>query len=87
MIKPQADRVLLKEVIEKDTGKEIILVPNDPNKTKIYEVLSKGPSCSNRFEVGNHVICTSYIDGKVCIEGQVYYLTKEINVLGIIEDE
>jgi len=84
-LKPQADRVLLKEIKEKETNKEIILVPNDSNKTKIYEVLDKGIECSDRLNIGDYVICTKYIDGEVKDGIDVYYLTKEINVLGVIE--
>ena len=85
-LNPQADRVLLKEVKENNDNKDIIIIPNNSNKTKIYKVLDKGPECSDRLSIGDKVVCTSYIDGEVKAGIDTYYLTKEINILGIISD-
>lgn len=93
MIKPLADRVLVKMVETEETTKSgIILSPGAKEKPQIAEVLEVGPGINDEdkkekmyVKKGDKVIISKYSGTEVNYEGEDYIIIKQEDVLAIVE--
>ena len=93
MIKPLADRVLIKMKEGEETTKSgIILSAASKEKPQIAEVIAVGPGGNvegNNIEMhvnaGNNVIVSKYAGTEVKYEGEEYLIVKQSDILAIIE--
>lgn len=93
MIKPLADRVLIKMIEVEDTTKSgIILASNAKEKPQIAEVISVGPGgnvegkqIEMNIKVGDKVIVSKYSGTEIKYEGTDYIIVKQSDVLAIVE--
>ena len=93
MIKPVADRVLIKlEEGEETTPSGIILSSSAKEKPQIAKVIAVGPGGNiegNNIEmyinVGDKVIVSKYSGTEVKYEGEEYLIVKQSDVLAIVE--
>ena len=93
MIKPLADRVLIKMKEGEETTKSgIILASNAQEKPQIAEVIEVGPgkTVDGKLEEmyikkGNNVIVSKYAGTEVKYEGVEYLIVKQDDILAIVE--
>ena len=93
MIKPVADRVLIKMVEgEETTPSGIILSSSAKEKPQIAKVIAVGPGGNiegNNIEmyinVGDKVIVSKYSGTEVKYEGEEYLIVKQSDILAIVE--
>ena len=93
MIKPGADRILIKmEEGEETTKSGIILSSSAKEKPQIAKVLAVGPGGNiegNNIEMyikeGDKVIVSKYSGTEVKYEGEEYLIVKQSDVLAIVE--
>ena len=93
MIKPLADRVLIKMKESEETTKTgIILSAASKEKTQIAEVIAVGPGGNvegNNVEMyikaGDEVIVSKYAGMEVKYEGEEYLIVKQSDILAIID--
>ena len=93
MIKPLADRVLIKMKEGEETTKSgIILAGNAQEKPQIAEVIEVGPgkTVDGKLEEmcvkkGNNVIVSKYAGTEVKYEGIEYLIVKQDDILAIVE--
>ena len=93
MIKPLADRVLIKMMESEETTKSgIILAGKAQEKPQIAEVLAVGPGGKvdgNEIEMyvkaGDKVIVSKYAGTEVKYEGQELIIVKQSDILAIVE--
>ena len=93
MIKPLADRVLIKMKEGEETTKSgIILSAASKEKPQIAEVIAVGPGGNvegNNIEmhvkVGDNVIVSKYAGTEVKYEGEDYIILKEEDILAIVK--
>lgn len=93
MIKPLADRVLIKMIEVEDTTKSgIILASNAKEKPQIAEVIAVGPGgnvegkqIEMNIKVGDKVIVSKYSGTEIKYEGNDYIIVKQSDVLAIVE--
>lgn len=89
MIKPLADRVLIKMVEAEETTKSgIILSSGSKEKPQIAEVVAVGPGTEDvkmYIKEGNKVIINKYSGTEVKHEGTEYTIVKQEDVLAIVE--
>ena len=89
MIKPLADRVLIKMVENEDTTKSgIILSSSAKEKPQIAEVIAAGPGTEEvkmNIKVGDKVIINKYSGTEIKYEGTEYTIVKQDDVLAIVE--
>ena len=93
MIKPLADRVLVKmEEGEETTKSGIILASNAQEKPQIADVIEVGPGKivdgkqeAMNVKKGDSVIVSKYAGTEVKIEGQEYTILKQSDILAVIE--
>ena len=93
MIKPLADRVLIKMIEAEETTKSgIILASNAKEKPQIAEVLAVGPGgnvegkeIEMNIKVGDKVIVSKYSGTEIKYEGVDYIIVKQSDVLAIVE--
>ena len=93
MIKPLADRVLIKMKEGEETTKSgIILSAASKEKPQIAEVIAVGPGGNvegNNIEMhvkaGDKVIVSKYAGTEVKYEGEEYLIVKQADILAIIE--
>ena len=93
MIKPLADRVLIKMKEGEETTKSgIILAGNSKEKPQIAEVIEVGPgkTVDGKIEEmyvkkGNNVIVSKYAGTEVKYEGVEYLIVKQDDILAIVE--
>ncbi len=93
MIKPLADRVLIKMIEVEDTTKSgIILSSNAKEKPQIAEVIAAGPGgnvegkqIEMNIKVGDKVIVSKYSGTEIKYEGTDYIIVKQSDVLAIVE--
>ena len=93
MIKPLADRVLIKMMESEETTKSgIILAGKAQEKPQIAEVLAVGPGGKvdgNEIEmyvkVGDTVIVSKYAGTEVKYEGEELIIVKQSDILAIVE--
>ena len=93
MLKPLADRVVLKmQKAEETTKSGIILTESSKEKPQIAEVIAVGPGGNvegNNIEmyvkVKDNVIVSKYAGTEIKYEGQEYLIVKQSDILAIIE--
>ncbi len=93
MIKPLADRVLIKMKEGEETTKSgIILAGNSKEKPQIAEVIEVGPGKKvdgkleeMYIEKGNKVIVSKYAGTEVKYEGVEYLIVKQDDILAIVD--
>ena len=94
MIKPVADRVLIKMQEEEETTKSgIILSSGAKEKPQIAEVIEVGPGITHiegnevrmYIKKGDRVIVSKYSGTEVKYEGEDYLIIKQDDILAIIE--
>ena len=93
MIKPLADRVLIKMKEGEETTKSgIILSAASKEKPQIAEVIAVGPGGNvegNNIEMhvkaGDKVIVSKYAGTEVKYEGEEYLIVKQSDILAIVE--
>ena len=89
MIKPLADRVLIKMVESEETTKSgIILSSGSKEKPQIAEVVAVGPGTEEvkmEIKLGDKVIINKYSGTEVKYEGEEYTIVKQEDVLAIVE--
>ena len=93
MIKPLADRVLIKMKEGEDITKSgIILASSVKEKPQIAEVISVGPGGNidgNNIEmyvhIGEKVIIEKYVGTEIKYEDEEYLIVKQSDILAIIE--
>ncbi len=94
MIKPVADRILIKMVEQEETTKSgLILTSGAKEKPQIAQVVEVGPGITNIegkevkmfIKKGDKVIVSKYSGTEVKYEGEEYLIIKQDDVLAIIE--
>ena len=93
MIKPLADRVLIKMVESEETTKSgIILTSGSQEKPQIAEVVAVGPGKVEDGEKqemyikeGDKVIINKYSGTEVKYEGTEYTIVKQEDILAIVD--
>ena len=93
MIKPLADRVLLKmEEEEEKTKSGIILSTGSKEKPQTAKVIEVGPGekINDKVEemyvkIGDRVIINTYSGSDVKYEGEEYKIVRQSDILAIIE--
>ena len=93
MIKPLADRVLIKMIENEETTKSgIILSGASKEKPQIAEVLAVGPGGNvdgneivMHVNKGDKVIVSKYSGTEVKYEGEEYLIVKQEDILAIVE--
>ena len=89
MIKPLADRVLIKMVEAEETTKSgIILSSGAKEKPQIAAVVAVGPGTEKvkmNIKEGDKVIINKYSGTEVKYEGTEYTIVKQEDVLAIVE--
>lgn len=93
MIKPVADRILIKmEEGEETTKSGIILSASAKEKPQIAKVIAVGPGGNidgNNVEMyikeGQKVIVSKYSGTEVKYEGEEYLIVKQSDILAIVE--
>ena len=93
MIKPLADRVLIKMIENEETTKSgILLAPAAKEKPLVAEVLAVGPGGvvegkeeKLEIKVGDKVIVSKYAGTEIKYEGQELVIVKQSDVLAIVE--
>ena len=93
MIKPLADRVLIKMVESEETTKSgIILSSGSQEKPQIAEVVAVGPGKKEDGEEvkmyikeGDKVIINKYSGTEVKYQGTEYTIVKQEDILAIVE--
>lgn len=93
MIKPLADRVLIKMIEAEETTKSgIILSAASQEKPQIAEVVEVGPGgevdgekVQMYVKKGDKVITSKYSGTEVKYEGKEYIIVKQSDILAIVE--
>jgi len=93
MIKPLADRVLIKiQKGEEKTKSGIILANAHKEKSQIAEVVAvglggnvEGNNIEMDVKVGDKVIINKYAGTEIEYEGQEYLIVKQYDILAIID--
>ena len=93
MLKPLADRVIIKMAKAEETTKSgIILASNAKEKPQIAEVIAVGPGgkidgeeIEMYIEVGQKVIVNKYAGTEVKFEGEDLIIVKQGDILAIVE--
>ena len=94
MIKPVADRILIKMIEgEEKTQSGIILSSGAKEKPQVAEVIEVGPGITHipgkevkmYIKKGDKVIVSKYSGTEVKYEGEEYLIVKQDDVLAIIE--
>ena len=93
MLKPLADRVIIKMIESEETTKSgIILAGSSKEKPQIAEVIEVGPGRMvdgkrEELEVkkGDNVVVSQYGGTKVKYEGEEYIILREEDILAIVK--
>lgn len=93
VIKPLADRVVVKMVAAEETTKSgIILAGNAKEKPQVAEVLAVGPGgvvdgkeIKMELSVGDKVLISKYAGTEVKLDDQEYIIVRQSDVLAIVE--
>ena len=93
MIKPVADRVLIKMKESEETTKSgIILSSGSKEKPQIAEVLEVGPGgqidgkeVKMYIKKGDNVIVNKYAGTEVKYEGEDYIIIRQSDILAVVE--
>ena len=93
MIKPLADRVVIKMTEAEETTKSgIILTSTAKEKPQIAEIIAVGPGgnvegkeITMNVKVGDKVIVTKYAGTEVKYEGEELVIVRQNDILAIVE--
>ncbi len=93
MIKPLADRVVIKMMEGEETTKSgIILASSAKEKPQIAEVIAVGPGgnvdgkeIEMHIKIGDKVIVTKYAGTEVKYEGEELTIVRQSDILAIVE--
>ena len=93
MIKPLADRVLIKMIENEETTKSgIILAPAAKEKPSVAKVLAVGPGgtvdgkeIKMEIKIGDKVIVSKYAGTEIKYEGEELLIVKQNDILAIVE--
>ena len=89
MIKPLADRVLIKMIESEETTKSgIILSSGSKEKPQVAKVIAVGPGTEKikmYIKEGDKVIINKYSGTEVKYEDTEYTIVKQDNILAIVE--
>ncbi len=94
MIKPVADRVLIKMLQNDETTKSgIILSSGSQEKPQIAQVIEVGPGKSNEegkevkmyVKKDDKVVVSKYAGTEIKYEGEEYIIVKQDDILAIVE--
>ncbi len=93
MLKPLADRVVIKMIESEETTKSgIILASSAKEKPQIAEVLAVGPGGNvegNNIEMyvkkGDKVVVSKYAGTEVKYEGEDLIIVKQNDILAVVE--
>ena len=93
MLKPLADRVVLKMTKAEETTKSgIILTESSKEKPQIAEVVAVGPGgnvegkeIEMHVKVGDKVVVSKYAGTEIKYEGEDYIIVKQNDILAIAE--
>lgn len=93
MIKPLADRVLIKMIESEETTKSgIILASNAQEKPQIAEVLEVGPGGNVEgkevemlVKKGDKVVVNKYAGTEIKYEGQDFIIVRQSDILAVVE--
>ena len=89
MIKPLADRVLIKMIESEETTKSgIILSSGSKEKPQVAKVIAVGPGTEKikmYIKEGDKVIINKYSGTEVKYEGEEYLIVKQNDILAIVE--
>ena len=93
MLKPLADRVLVKMIeVEETTKSGIILSSGAKEKPQIAEIIAVGPGIETEerkvkmyVEKGQKVIINKYSGTEVKYENQEYIILKQDDILALVE--
>ena len=94
MLKPLADRVVLKMTKAEETTKSgIILSEGSKEKPQIAEVIAVGPGgvvdgkeVTMQVKPGDKVIYSKYAGTEVKLDEEEYIVVKQNDILAVIED-
>ena len=93
MLKPLADRVIIKMIESEETTKSgIILAGNSKEKPQIAEVIAVGPGgevdgkeVKMYIKKGDKVVVNKYAGTEIKYEGEEYIIVKQNDILAIAE--
>ncbi len=93
MLKPLADRVVIKMIESEETTKSgIILAGNSKEKPQIAEVIAVGPGgevdgkeVKMYIQKGDKVVVNKYAGTEIKYEGEDYIIVKQSDILAIAE--
>jgi chaperonin GroES len=93
MIRPLADRILIKMVEAEETTKSgIILSSNAQEKPQIAEVIAVGPGgevdgkeVKMNIKVGERILFSKYSGTEIKYDGVDYIIVRQSDVLAIVE--
>lgn len=93
MLKPLADRVIIKMIESEETTKSgIILAGNSKEKPQIAEVIAVGPGgevdgkeVKMYIQKGDKVVVNKYAGTEIKYEGEDYIIVKQSDILAIAE--
>ena len=93
MIKPLADRVLIKMIESEETTKSgIILSSGSKEKPQVAKVIAVGPgekidgkNEEMYVKKGDNIIVSKYSGTEVKYEGEEYLIVKQSDILAIVE--
>jgi chaperonin GroES len=93
ILKPLADRVIIKQVAAEETTKSgIILTSSAQEKPQVYEVIEVGPGGlvdGNEVKMvvkkGDRVITGKYSGTEVKIDGEEMTIVRQSDILAIVE--
>jgi chaperonin GroES len=93
ILKPLADRVIIKQVAAEETTKSgIILTSSAQEKPQVYEVLEVGPGGmvdGNEVKMvvkkGDRVITGKYSGTEVKVDGEEMTIVRQSDILAIVE--
>lgn len=89
-IKPLFDRVVVKPIKQKAEKIGSIILPESSKQPEICEVVALGigtidnKQVSFEVNIGDKIIFNKYSGCEFVIDGEVYIIIKEIDILGII---
>ena len=93
MIKPLADKVLIKMIESEETTKSgIILSEGSKDKPQVAKVIACGPGgmvdgneVAMSVKVGDKVFVSKYAGTEVKYEGEEYIIVKQSDILAVVE--
>lgn len=93
MLKPLADRVVLKALLSEETTKSGIVLPGQakekPQQAAVVAVgpgvIEDGTRIPMEVKVGDHVIYSKYSGTEVKLDEDEYVVVKQSDILAIIE--